>query len=156
MKIQLWWTGNTKPEVLNTLLQDYVHRIGHYTKFEVKEFKQTKGILSAAETIKAEEIALNKSINRSNAFVIVLDENGKSFTSRDFAKFVELKATQNYKTIIFIIGGAFGFSQNFKQTADLLISFSNFTLSHQLIRLVFLEQLYRAFTIINNQSYHND
>lgn len=156
MKIQLWWTGGTKPEALNSLLQDYIERIGHYARFEIKEFKQTKGITNAAATITTEESALNKALESSNAFVILLDENGKSFTSRGFAEFLELKSLHNQKTLIFIIGGAFGFSQQLKQSADLLISFSDFTLSHQLIRLVFLEQLYRAFTIINNQSYHND
>jgi len=88
--------------------------------------------------------------------LILLDENGKEFNSRKFASFIEQYQMQSVKHLIFAVGGAYGFSDELKTKATAKVSLSKMTFSHQLIRIIFLEQLYRAFTIINGEKYHND
>lgn len=155
MEIQLWWTGKTSFNYLEIGIQDYCKRIEKYNKFKIVEFKGSKNIIDPNSVINIEEKDLKKKIMKGD-IIILLEETGKRFSSRKFAQWVETCQNNSIQRVIFIIGGAYGFSEEFKKSSNQLLSFSDFTMSHQLIRLVFLEQLYRAFTIINNQPYHND
>jgi 23S rRNA (pseudouridine1915-N3)-methyltransferase len=89
-------------------------------------------------------------------FVILLDEKGKSFRSKEFASFLQKQMNSGIKNLMFVVGGAFGFSDKVYEKADLKVSLSEMTFSHQMIRLLFTEQLYRAFTILKNEPYHNE
>ena len=135
----------------------YSKRIAHYCRFEVKLFKQVKNSesLPAAELLKKEAEVYLKEI-QSGDTLILLDEQGKEFDSRKFAGFIEQKQLHSTKHLIFAIGGAYGFSEELKEKAAGKISLSKMTFSHQLIRVIFLEQLYRGFTIIKREKYHND
>lgn len=155
MEFQLWWTGKTAFSYLEEGIKDYQHRIEKYCRFSIHEFKGTKGIKSPEIIKEAEEREILKKIKTSD-YLILLDEKGKTFNSQQFASHVQKLQTTPASKIIFVIGGAFGFSEEMKNKANLIISFSHFTFSHLLIRLIFVEQLYRAFTIIHNQPYHND
>ena len=93
---------------------------------------------------------------KDDDFVILLDENGKEYNSRMFANFIEQRQNQSIKRLIFIVGGAFGFDEKLYTRANMTIALSKMTFSHQLVRIIFLEQIYRAYSIINNFPYHND
>ena len=93
---------------------------------------------------------------KSDDFLILLDEKGKSFSSVQFAQYIEKKSNQSTKKIVFLIGGAYGFDTKIYERANDKISLSDMTFSHQLIRLIFMEQLYRAYTILHNLPYHNE
>ncbi|MDP4851635.1 MAG: 23S rRNA (pseudouridine(1915)-N(3))-methyltransferase RlmH, partial [Saprospiraceae bacterium] len=88
-------------------------------------------------------------------YLILLDEGGKEFSSVQFSQFIEKELNKSYKKLIFLVGGSFGFSPELQQRANLKISLSKMTFSHQMVRLFFLEQIYRGFTILNNEPYHN-
>jgi 23S rRNA (pseudouridine1915-N3)-methyltransferase len=155
MEIQIWWIGKTSFNYLETGIQDYCKRIEKYNKFKIVEFKGSKNQTDPDIIRNIEEKNLHKKIMKGD-YIILLDELGKRFSSRNFAQLIQTWQNTSIQRVIFIIGGAFGFSKEFKEASNLELSFSDFTMSHQLIRLVFAEQLYRAFTIINNQPYHND
>lgn len=155
MSISIWWTGKTTPDYLNRGVEDYIKRIQHFHKVAIKEFKEFKGLQSAQKIITYEEKELNIQLHKSKYYIVLLDEKGSAFNSLDFSKWLDNKLITSSK-VCFIIGGAYGFSNDFKEQANELVSFSKMTLSHQLIRLIFMEQLYRAFTIIHNLPYHHD
>jgi 23S rRNA (pseudouridine1915-N3)-methyltransferase len=157
MKISLYLIGKTNFDFVKQGFELYGQRIKHYIKFEVRELPDIKGVknMSSDELKRKEgEIFLKKI--PSDAFLVLLDENGKKFNSRSFATEIERFMLQSVKELTFVVGGAFGFSDEMYQRAQLKISLSEMTFSHQLIRLIFAEQLYRAFSIINNEPYHND
>jgi 23S rRNA (pseudouridine1915-N3)-methyltransferase len=91
----------------------------------------------------------------SNDYVVLLDENGKSYSSIDFSKKIEKFRLNSFKRVVFVVGGAFGFSDELYSRCNEKVSLSYMTFSHQMVRLFFVEQLYRAFTIINNEKYHH-
>ena len=126
-----------------------------YNKFQIIEVSSTKSKKNNENEIKKIESENILKKVKNNDLLILLDEKGKNYNSREFANFVKIK-TQENKTIIFVIGGAFGFSNELYSKSNGSISLSNMTFSHQIIRLFFAEQLYRAFTILNNHPYHND
>ena len=141
---------------MDELIQLYANRIPHYTPFGitiVPELRNTKS-LSEAEQKEREADALLKIIQQGD-FVVLLDERGKEFTSEEFATYIERKNHQVSKRLVFIIGGPYGFSQRIYQLAGDKISLSRMTFSHQMVRLFFVEQLYRAMTILNNEPYHH-
>lgn len=154
--MELIWIGPTKPESFQKVLSMYQARVLKYSDLKITTLKNIKGIDEGYKLIAEEEKLFMKSLGTKKRFIILLDEKGKQFSSRAFASWIESKRSNVRSELTFIFGGAFGFSEEFKIKADEIISFSPMTFSHQLIRLVFLEQLYRAFTIINNQPYHND
>ncbi|NOT36058.1 MAG: 23S rRNA (pseudouridine(1915)-N(3))-methyltransferase RlmH [Saprospiraceae bacterium] len=155
MEFQLWWTGKTAFKYLEDGIHDYKSRVGKMCRFTIHEFKGTKSIKNPELIMEMEENDMYKKLQK-NDYVILLDEKGKKFTSQNFATEISRLQTLSNPRVTFVIGGAYGFSEKFKKNANYLLSFSDFTMSHQLIRLVFMEQLYRAFTIINNKPYHND
>ncbi|MGB0633882.1 MAG: 23S rRNA (pseudouridine(1915)-N(3))-methyltransferase RlmH [Flavobacteriaceae bacterium] len=155
MKIKLVVVGKTKKNELITLINDYLKRINFYIKFNIVEVTSLKSKkINEKELKKIEGENILKNIEK-NEVLFLLDENGKSFNSVDFSKFIENKIQQN-KNIAFAIGGAYGFSKEVYEKSSQTISISKMTFSHQIARLFFTEQLFRAFTIINNHPYHND
>ena len=155
MKIKLLVIGKTSDTFLASLILNYVKRIKRYINFEIIELNNSK--LKKAnflEIQKKEGIKILEKISKEDQ-VFILDEKGKGFNSIEFSKFIENKTANSSKNIIFIIGGAYGFSEKIYSRSNSTISLSKMTFSHQIIRLFAVEQLYRAFTIINNHPYHN-
>jgi len=155
MEIKLIVVGKTKSSELVRLINEYVKRINFYKKFKiivVNSLKSKKNSEKEIKKIEGENIL--KSVKK-NELIFLLDENGKSFNSRKFADFLSNKFKTN-KSIVFVVGGAHGFSNEIKQKSNEIISLSEMTFSHQIIRLFFTEQVYRALTILNNHPYHND
>ena len=155
MEIKLIVVGKTKNHELINLISNYVKRINFFNKFkiiEVNSIKTKKNNENEIKKIEGENIL--KKIKNNN-LLFLLDEKGENYNSRKFADFLKMKLKES-KTIIFVIGGAFGFSKEVYAKSNGLISLSKMTFSHQIIRLFFTEQLYRAFTILNNHPYHND
>ena len=154
MKIKLIVVGKTKKNELIKLINEYLKRINFYVKFsiiEIPSFKSKK--INEKELKKIEGENILKYIEK-NEVLFLMDENGKSFNSVNFSKFIENKIQLN-KNLTFAIGGSFGFSNEVYKKSHQIISMSKMTFSHQVARLFFVEQLYRAFTIINNHPYHN-
>jgi len=155
MEIKLIVVGKTKSSELVGLINEYIKRINFYKKFkviEVNSLKSKKNSQKEIKKIEGENVLKNI---KKNELIFLLDENGKSFNSRKFANFLSNKFKTN-KSIVFVVGGAHGFSNEIKQKSNEIISLSEMTFSHQIIRLFFTEQVYRALTILNNHPYHND
>jgi len=157
MKLLLLFTGKTSFKYLDIGISDYEKRIKRYIDFEikvVKDFKASKSMPAKNIKIKEGEQIL-KHLNKTD-ILILLDEKGKLFTSREFAQFVDNKQNTGVRRLVFLVGGAYGFSEEIYKRANGKVSLSKMTFSHQPIRLLFTEQLYRAFTIIKGEPYHND
>jgi 23S rRNA (pseudouridine1915-N3)-methyltransferase len=155
MKITLILTGKTTSADIKSICADYQKRINHYCKME--EVVIESG-LKSADTKKVKdkegELILKKII--PGDYVILLDDKGKEFTSTQFAAYLEGLFNQSLKNICFVAGGAYGFSDELYKRANAKLSLSKMTFSHQIVRAIFSEQLYRAFTIINNEPYHHE
>ena len=156
MKTELWAIGKTNERYLEDGMELYRKRLGHYLKFGMEIIPDIKkaGKLNP-EQLKGREGEAVLQRLKPGDFLVLLDESGKQFTSESFAEFLSHKLQLSYKRIIFLIGGAYGFSPELYTRADSKLSFSRMTFSHQMVRLFFLEQLYRAMTILNNEPYHN-
>lgn len=154
MKIKIICLGKTKERFVKIGIDKYVNRISKYINLEWKIVADTK--LTSTNTIKLvkdqEADTIIKYISEDN-YLVALDEKGKIASSKGFAKFLKSKMLGS-KDIIFIIGGVYGLSKKVLELADLKLSFSQFTFTHQMIRLLLSEQLYRALTIIHGRSYH--
>lgn len=155
MEIKLIVVGKTKSSELVRLINEYVKRINFYKKFKIIVVNSLKSKKNSEKEIKKIEGENVLKIVKKNELIFLLDENGKSFNSRKFADFLSNKFKTN-KSIVFVVGGAYGFSNEIKQKSNEIISLSEMTFSHQIIRLFFTEQVYRALTILNNHPYHND
>ena len=157
MKIVLVCLGATNNHYLQEGISNYIKRLKHYINFEIKEIIVSKNKKSSNKNIIMNmESDLILSYLSQNDYVILLDEKGKMYNSKSFSKKIENFLLRSQKRLIFIVGGAFGFNDKLKTRANEMLSLSNMTFSHQIIRLFFLEQLYRSFTIINNHPYHNE
>lgn len=156
MKVAFWQIGKTKENYLKTGEEQYEKRLKHYLNFESKVFPDIKnaGKLKANDLKKAEAKMILAQVQNADHLVI-LDENGKSFDSVGFSKFNEKLFHTGSRRIIYLVGGAFGFDQSIYDRANQKIALSKMTFTHQMVRLFFLEQLYRAMTIIKNEQYHN-
>lgn len=157
MKIELKVVGKTAFDYLDTGIGIYQKRLRRYGDFKITVIPDVKNAKSLSQSqIKTKEgESILKKIEKSH-FVILLDDKGKQFTSKEFSSYLENKLMPSGKNIIFIIGGAYGFSEAVYQRADSKISLSKMTFSHQMVRLFFTEQLYRAFSIINHEPYHHE
>ncbi len=156
MKTVLIQVGKTVNKHFIACINDYVERISHYMPFEVvtiPELKNTKK-LSEEQQKEAEGELILKQLQPSDT-VVLLDEHGREYRSVDFARWLEQKQ-QTARRLVFIIGGPYGFSQAVYQRANEQLSLSKMTFSHQMIRLTFTEQLYRACTIIKGEPYHHE
>jgi 23S rRNA (pseudouridine1915-N3)-methyltransferase len=156
MKVTLIMVGKTKEDYVKQGLDDYINRIKRYFPFEIKELAGLKSSkkMSEEEVMQNEGKAILKSI-KDNAFLVLLDEKGKEFSSEGFARWLQNVMNQSTQNLYFVIGGAYGFSPGLQNRADMKISLSRMTFSHQIIRLIFAEQLYRALTIIKGEPYHH-
>ena len=157
MKIKLIVVGKTNPTYLLEGEKEYGNRLKHYTKFEeiiIPDIKQT-GKWSENELKKKEgQMVLAKLENSDH--VILLDDKGKSFSSIQFSEFLQQKMNSSLKSLVFVVGGAFGFSDEIYQRANSKFSLSKMTFSHQMVRLIFKEQLYRGFSILRGEKYHHE
>ena len=148
--------GKTTDKHLAALIDDYASRLRHYLPFDIEVVPDVKGVGTATTQVReAEGAALLARIAPSDR-VILLDEHGDTLSSRGFASFVETRMAMGGKRIVFVVGGATGFAPVVKQRADDTLSLSLMTMTHQMVRLFFVEQLYRAMTILRGESYHND
>lgn len=156
MKITFMTVGKTDMGYLNEGIETYRKRLVKYATFEstqVSDLKNTRN-LSIEEIKSREGQNILKSIADTD-YIVLLDERGKSYSSPQFAQYLQQLQLQNVKHLIFLCGGAFGFSKEIYQRANAQFSLSPMTFSHQLVRLLFMEQLYRAFSILNNEPYHH-
>lgn len=157
MKIELWFVGKTNEAYLEAGIALYEKRLVHYGPFSIVCIPDVKvSGKMAPDVLKAKEGALVLSKIKPEDFLVLLDERGKQHTSRAFAAWIEQRRLSAVKRVIFLIGGAFGFSEDVYDRANSMLSLSAMTFSHQMIRLFFVEQLYRAMTILRNEGYHND
>lgn len=156
MKICLLTVGKTDTGWVREGLETYTSRLGRYVRFSVKEIPELKNASSLSKAqVKDKEGSLILASIGPKDVVILLDEHGKEYTSVEFAKEVE-RFTASGKNIVFVIGGAYGFSDEVYNRSDGKVSLSKMTFPHQMVRTVFTEQLYRAFTIIKGEPYHHE
>ena len=156
MTITLLAIGKTDNSELNSLINDYTKRLGHYIKFKLEiipDLKKVKNLSEAQQKEKEGDLIL-KQTTKSDV-LILLDENGKQFTSVDFSKYLQKHMNSGIKNLILVIGGPYGFSEAIYNRAQGKISLSKMTFSHQMVRLFIIEQLYRGFTILRNEPYHH-
>lgn len=153
MKLEFLFVGKTSEKYLEEGIQNYLKRIKHYIPVDIKVIAN-----SAAGTkeiiIKKESEQIMK-LTGPRDFIVLLDERGKEMGSIQLADFIDKSMVNGISKIIFIVGGAYGVSKNVSERANLTLSFSKFTLTHQMIRLFLLEQVYRAMTIIRKEPYHH-
>ncbi len=140
MKIALVVVGKTESSEVKALITEYSGRILHYTDFEFVEVSEEK---------------LAKALDKYDR-VCLLEEMGKPMTSTEFSGFINNQMNQSIKSLAFVVGGPFGFSADIKALADSNLALSRMTFPHDLVRVIFLEQLYRAFTILRNEKYHHE
>ena len=156
MTIKLLAIGKTDSVQLLQLISEYENRLKHYIKFDLEllpDIKNTKNLTEVQQKEKEGEAILKK-INPTDV-LILLDENGKQYTSIEFSNFLQKKMNAGIKQLVFVIGGPYGFSSSIYEKAQGKISLSKMTFSHQMIRLFIVEQMYRAFTILKNEPYHH-
>ena len=156
MKIVLLVVGKTDASYLHEAIVVYEKRLAHYIPFEteiIADIKNSKNLTE--EQQKEQEGEKIKRVVQPGDYVVLLDEKGKEFTSEAFADYLEKKTHTVSKRLVFIVGGPYGFSDAVYSLASERVSLSKMTFSHQMVRLFFVEQLYRAMTILNNEPYHH-
>jgi 23S rRNA (pseudouridine1915-N3)-methyltransferase len=149
LKIKVAWIGKTKEPAIQALTDEYLKRISHYAEAEAVVLKDEAAILSLASG----ERKQHKNENKDRHKLILLDSRGKQFSSEELAEFLEREQV-NAIPLLFAIGGSDGFSEEARRRARFILSLGKMTLPHELARVVLLEQLYRAFTILKNHPYH--
>ena len=156
MTIKLLAVGKTDNKDLQKLIDQYVKRLKHYCKFKIeiiRDIKKSKKMDENLQKQKEGELILAKT--QASDILVLLDENGKNFSSVGFSTWLQKQMNTGMKQLIFVIGGPYGFSDEIYQRANQKISLSKMTFSHQMVRLFFTEQIYRAFTILKNEPYHH-
>ncbi len=156
MNIKLIAIGKTDNKNLQMLIDDYSKRLSFYVKFEIDVIADIKNVKNLSESQQKEregELILSKL--QATDQLVLLDENGKSFSSVAFAEELQKKMNSGIKTLVFVIGGPYGFSDAIYAKATSKISLSAMTFSHQMVRLFVVEQIYRGFTILKNEPYHH-
>lgn len=157
MKTVLLMVGKTMDKHLVALMEDYVERTKHYMTFDVEvipDLKSTKNLSEEVQKEKEGELIL-KALQPGD-YVVLLDEGGKEMRSVEFAQYLRHKMNTLSKRLVFVIGGPYGFSQKVYQSATEKMSLSRMTFSHQMVRLIFVEQLYRAMSILAGSPYHHE
>lgn len=156
MNIRLIVIGKTEDKNIQNLIEQYTKRLSHYVRFDIEvipDIKNTKNLSENEQKEKEGELILSK-INVSDS-LILLDERGKMFDSMEFADYLQKKMNSGIKTLNFVIGGPYGFSDTVYTKSNDKISLSKMTFSHQMVRIFCVEQIYRAFTILRNEPYHH-
>lgn len=157
MKITLLTVGKTDKDWVKQGIDIYTSRLKHYIPFSINEIPELKNVSALSkDQIKVREGELILKNVKPTDDVILMDERGKEYTSVDFASFLQRKISYEGKDIVFVIGGAYGFSDEVYRRANGRISLSKMTFSHQMVRAIFTEQLYRAFTIMRGEPYHHE
>lgn len=157
MNLTLIMIGNTSVPFVTNGYETFKKRISHYINFNeiiIPDLKDRKSLDSAQ--IKTKEATLLKAKIPDGAYVVLLDERGKELTSIELASFMQKKMNSGIKEMVFIIGGAYGVADSIKQSANYILSLSKMTFTHQFIRLLVTEQIYRSMTILRNEPYHNE
>ena len=157
MKIKLLAIGKTDHKQLMQLISEYQKRLTHYVRFELEiiaDIKNAKNLSELQQKEKEGQLILSKI--QTSGQLLLLDDKGKHFTSIEFSQFLQKKMNTGLKQLVFVIGGPYGFSEEVYKKASGKISLSKMTFSHQMIRLFFIEQLYRGFTILKNEPYHHE
>lgn len=156
MNIRLLAIGKTDNKALQTLIDDYTKRLSFYVKFDldvIPDIKNVKNLSEAQQKEKEGELILSK-LSATDQ-LILLDENGTTFSSIGFSEYLQKKMNAGIKTLVFVIGGPYGFSEEVYKKAQGKVSLSEMTFSHQMVRLFVIEQIYRGFTILRNEPYHH-
>ena len=156
MNIRLLAIGKTDNKSLQSLIDEYTKRLSFYIKFDLEvipDIKNVKNLSEAQQKEKEGELILSK-ISATDQ-LILLDENGSAFSSVAFSDYLQKKMNAGIKTLVFVIGGPYGFSEEVYKKAQGKVSLSEMTFSHQMVRLFVIEQLYRGFTILKNEPYHH-
>lgn len=157
MKITLLTVGKTDKDWVRQGMDIYVSRLKHYIPFSVVEIPELRNVSALTkDQIKTREGELILKNIRTTDDVILLDERGKEYTSVELAKVIQDKMSYTGKDMVYVIGGAYGFSEAVYQRANSKISLSRMTFSHQMVRAIFVEQIYRAFTIMKGEPYHHE
>ena len=157
MKITLAVIGKTEVGFVRQGIEEYVKRLQHYVTFNIQYVSDVKGTrnMSEAQQKVAEGKALLAILDNSD-HVVLLDEHGTERTSLDFSQWLQRRMASGSKRLVFVVGGPYGFSPEDYDRANEKISLSKMTFPHELVRLIFVEQLYRAFTILRNEPYHHE
>ena len=156
MKIRLLMIGKTDAAYIREGMEEYEKRVRHYVPFEtivIPALKNASGL--PVHKVKNRETELLLKAAGDSDYILLLDETGKEMTSVEFSGFLNTRFTSGNRSMVFIIGGPYGVSDLLKKRAKQVLSLSRMTFSHQMVRLFFLEQLYRGLTILNNESYHH-
>lgn len=156
MNIKILMIGKTDNPNIKTIIEDYAKRLSMYINFSfeiINDIKNPKNLSELLQKEKEGELILAKL--KPGEHLILLDENGDNFSSIGFSDFLQKKMNSGIKTLVFVIGGPYGFSDAVYKKANGKIALSKMTFSHQMIRMLIVEQLYRAFTILNNEPYHH-
>lgn len=157
MKITLICVGKTDDKYIEAGIEKYMNRLKHYTNFSLQIIPDLKNVKNLTQELQKEKESqlIFKHISNLD-LVILLDEKGKEYRSIEFAKFIESKQIASTQSIVFVVGGPYGFHQSLYTRANQLISLSKMTFSHQMIRLFFIEQVYRAYSILKGEPYHHE
>lgn len=156
MKITLLQVGRTEGEYLITGISEYESRLKHYISYQtitIPALKNQSSLSTDMQKVREGEEILGRL--KESDVVILLDEHGKQYTSEEYAGYIQKHMSSGAKSVVFVIGGPFGLSDQVMKRANGMIAFSKMTFSHQMIRLIFTEQLYRAFTILRGEKYHH-
>ena len=156
MKIKLLTIGKTDNAALAQLIKTYEARLKHYIQFSIEiipDLKNTKNFSEEVQKEKEGDLILSKISTKDR--MVLLDENGTSFDSIEFSKFLQKQMNSGIKQLVFVIGGPYGFSEKIYKKSQGKISLSKMTFSHQMVRLFAIEQIYRGFTILKNEPYHH-
>jgi len=149
--------GKTDDQNIRELMDDYVIRINRYTNYTIREIPNLRKSSSMRdEEVKSAEADLILSQITKDDYVVLMDERGKEIRSLDFAAFLNQRFLSGMKGLVFVIGGAYGVDARIKKRADQILSLSRMTFPHQLVRVLFTEQLYRALSILRNEPYHHE
>jgi 23S rRNA (pseudouridine1915-N3)-methyltransferase len=155
LKVLVIFNGKTSEKYLRSGIDLYLKRLVHYLKLEVIELPEPKGLKKSEDHLRYEQDLLMKHL-RPDDYLVLWDEKGKDYTSRQFADWMQKRMNSGVKRVVFVVGGAYGFSDEVYRRANGQLSLSKMTFSHQMIRPFILEQIYRAMTILRNEPYHND
>ncbi len=157
MNIELLVVGKTDSALIEEIVTSYVKRINHYCKFSITtlaDVKNTKNLSIKQQRVAEGEMILRQIVDSD--FVTLLDERGTEYRSVDFAYWLQKRMNSGVRRLLIVIGGPYGFSEAVYQRANSKVSLSKMTFSHQIVRAIFAEQIYRAFTILKNEPYHHE
>ena len=157
MKFTLMVVGKTATGYLKQGIDEYVKRLSHYITFDIVHLSDAKNTkkLTESQQKQAEGITILQKLESSD-YVVLLDEHGKEYTSMNFSAYIQKRMASGSRRVVFIVGGPYGFSEDMYARANDMLSLSKMTFSHEMIRLIFTEQLYRACTILNHEPYHHE